>query len=87
MEAHKCIMEDRIRALETGQAETRVYIREIREDLMEIKADVKKSVHMQPPKEDTSKNWQPVVLKLIEVLLQAFFILAAVFGATKVIGK
>ena len=79
MEQHKCIMEDRVRALEIGQAETRVYVKEIREDIHEIKTDIKKAAP-QPKAEEPTKSWQPVVLKLVDVLGTAFAILAAIVG-------
>lgn len=36
-----CIMEPRIRALEIGQNETSIYVKEIREDLKDIKTSIK----------------------------------------------
>ncbi|MEG6613773.1 hypothetical protein V6C42_13035 [Pseudoclostridium thermosuccinogenes] len=79
---HKCIMEERVRALETGQAETRIYVKEIREDIQEIKTDIKKAAQ-----QNNESSWQPIVVKLIEVLGTAFTVLASIFGAVKLMGK
>lgn len=79
---HRCIMEERVRALETGQAETRIYVKEIREDIQEIKTDIKKAAQ-----QNNESSWQPIVVKLIEVLGTAFTVLASIFGAVKLMGK
>jgi len=81
---HKCIMEERVRALETGQAETRIYVKEIREDIQEIKADIKKAA--QQPR-DEGKTWSPIVTELIKLVTYCVTVLGGIIGAAKVLGK
>ena len=83
---HKCIQDERIRALETGTAETRVYVKLIREDLSEIK-DSLKEIRGSPVSEtQTQKSWQTVVMELLKLLGVCLAIIASVFAATKIIG-
>lgn len=81
---HKCIMEDRVRALETGQAETRVYVKEIREDIQEIKSTLKSQA---APPPDNSKTWSPIIIELIKLVSTCVLILGAIVGAAKVLGR
>lgn len=83
---HKCIMEERVRALETDQAETRIYVKEIREDIQEIKADIKKAAQHPQPKED-SRIWSQIVIELIKLVTYCVAVLGGVIGAAKIIGK
>lgn len=89
LDQHTCIMRDRIGALETGQAETRVYVKQIKEDIQEIKDDLKKIPHQQfqQPKETHGKEWVPVVLELIKLITICVTILGAIVGAAKILEK
>jgi hypothetical protein len=73
-------MEERIRNLELGQAETRIYVKEIRENIYDIKQKLDTS---QTP----SKTWQPIMLELIKLIGLAIVILGAAAGVTKILGK
>ncbi|MCX7749152.1 MAG: hypothetical protein N2645_20005 [Clostridia bacterium] len=90
MEQHKCIQDERIRNLETGQAEMRVYVRDIREDIQEIKTSLKD--YRPPPQSngngsESSKVWQPIMIELIKLLGLCITILGAIVGAIKILGK
>ena len=90
MEQHRCIQDERIRNLETGQAEMRVYVRDIREDIQEIKSSLKE--YRPPPSNegnssDSVKLWQPIVIELIKLLGLSITILGAIVGAVKILGK
>jgi hypothetical protein len=78
---HECKQEQRIRDLESGHAETRVYVKIIREDIAEIKNAIVENP--KKPKEEIN----PLTLKLLELLKIAFFILAGLFGVLKFMGK
>lgn len=78
---YRCVNEERIRTLEQSHTETRIYVKEIREDVQEIKADVKKSVP------ENISVWQPIVVKLIEVLGTSIAVIGAIAGALKIMGK
>jgi hypothetical protein len=78
---YRCISEERIRTLEQNHAETKVYVKEIKEDLTEIKADIKKR------NENESKAWSPVILELIKALTTAITVIGAIVGALKFTGK
>lgn len=87
---HRCIQDERIRNLETGQAEMRVYVRDIREDIQEIKSSLKE--YRPPPRNegnssDSVKLWQPIVIELIKLLGLSITILGAIVGAVKILGK
>lgn len=88
MDEHKCIQEQKIRDLETGMAETRIYVRMIKEDITEIKESVKE-IRGSPEKENTqnSKVWQTVMIELIKLAGFCILILGAIVGAVKLIGK
>lgn len=85
---HKCIQEQRIRDLETGMTETRVYVKMIKEDITEIKQSVKE---IRSPPEDNnesgSKAWQPIVIELIKLASLCIIVLGAIVGAVKLLGK
>lgn len=78
----KCTMEERVRALEMGQTETRVYVKEIREDIQDIKTTIKNQA---PPEQ--SKQWSVIVLELIKLATTCVVILGAIVGAVKILGK
>ncbi|MEI6133023.1 MAG: hypothetical protein WCQ41_09415 [Bacillota bacterium] len=83
---HKCIQEERIRALETGTAETRVYVKLIREDLAEIKDSLKEIRGSPEQQEQVQKRWQSVVMELLKLLGVCLAIFASIFGAIKLFG-
>ena len=83
---HKCIQEERIRALETGTAETRVYVKLIREDLAEIKESLKEIRGSPAAEQQAQKGWQAVVLELLKLLGICLAIFASLFGAIKLFG-
>ena len=76
---YKCIQEERIRQLESNQAETRVYVKEIKEDIKEIKSELKSN--------PTNKEWSPIVMELIKLVTVCVTILGAIIGAAKMLGK
>lgn len=88
MEQHKCIQEQRLRDLETGMAETRVYVKIIKEDIAEIKNSIKE-IRGSPEKqnETTVKAWQTVMIELIKLAGLCMAILGAIAGAIKLMGK
>lgn len=89
MEQHECIQEQRLRDLETGQAETRVYVKMIKEDIHEIKTSIKE---LRPPpgaggnSKEAEKAWQPIVIELIKLAGLCVVILGAIVGAVKMMG-
>ncbi len=88
MGENECMVEGRIRQLETAQAETGVYVKQIREDIYEIKSSLKElrvPVCAKPVEE--SKVWQPVILELIKLAGTCITILGAIVGAVKILGK
>lgn len=78
---YRCINEERIRTLEQNHTETKVYVKEIKEDLTEIKTDIKKR------NEAEIKTWSPIVLELIKALTTAITVIGAIVGALKFAGK
>ena len=78
---YRCINEERIRTLEQNHSETKVYVKEIKEDLTEIKADIKKR------NESDNKAWSPIMLELIKALTTAITVIGAIVGALKFTGK
>jgi hypothetical protein len=88
VEQHKCIQEQRLRDLETGMAETRVYVKIIKEDIAEIKNSIKE-IRGSPEKqnETTVKAWQTVMIELIKLAGLCMAILGAIAGAIKLMGK
>lgn len=88
MDEHKCIQEQRLRDLETGMAETRVYVRMIKEGITEIKESVKE-IRDSPEKENISntKVWQSIMIELIKLAGLCILILGVIVGAVKIIGK
>ena len=85
MEKHECIMESRVRALETGQAETKVYVKQILDDIQEIKTTIKNAAP--PPQADKIQWQQTVIIELIKVLSTAITVIGTVIGILKVTGK
>lgn len=77
----RCINEERMRTMEQSQAETRIYVKEIKEDLTEIKSDIKKG------SQGDNKTWSPIVLELIKALTTAITVIGAIVGALKFAGK
>lgn len=78
---YRCINEDRIRATENNQSETRVYVKNNNDDIAEIKTDLKNR------NATDSKTWSPIVLELIKALTTAITVIGAVVGALKFAGK
>lgn len=78
---HRCIMEERVRALETGQAETRIYVKEIREDIQEIKADIKKAA------QQDGKSWSSIITELIKLVTYCVTVIGGIIGAVKILEK
>jgi hypothetical protein len=88
MDEHKCIQEQRIRNLETGMAETRVYVKMIKEDITDIKQSVKEIKILPEPQNDTNiKAWQSIMIELIKLAGLSIIILGAIVGAVKLLGK
>lgn len=88
MDEHKCIQEQRIRNLETGMAETRVYVKMIKEDITDIKQSVKEINVLPEPQNDTNiKAWQSIMIELIKLSGLSIIILGAIVGAVKLLGK
>lgn len=88
MDEHRCVQEQRIRDLETGMAETRVYVKMIKEDITEIKQSVKEIKESPEQQNDTnSKAWQSIMIELIKLAGLCIMILGAVVGAVKLIVK
>ena len=85
---HRCIQEIRIRALETGQAEMRVYVKDIHEDIQEIKSALKE---MRPVmngfNRDNNQLWQAIVMEVIKLAMFSISILGGIVGAVKILGK
>ena len=85
MQDHKCHNEERIRSVENDRTESKVYIKQINENLQEIKTDVrglkKSPLSIDDDRKDTFK--QNVVMELIRLLTMLIGILAALFGAVK----
>lgn len=84
-----CSQESRIRQLETSQAESKVYVKQILENLGEVKADIKElknqkgDVHID---DDNKQNiWQPIVTELIRLLGTVITILGTLAGAQKML--
>ncbi len=77
---YRCLNEERIRTLEQNHSETKVYVKEIKEDLTEIKADLKKG-------NGDSRTWSPIVLELIKALTTALTVIGAIVGALKLIER
>lgn len=78
---YRCVNEERIRATENNQSETRVYVKNINDDISEIKSDLKNRNGSE------SKTWSPIVLELIKALTTAITVIGAVVGAIKFAGK
>lgn len=88
MDEHKCIQEQRIRDLETGMAETRVYVKMIKEDITDIKQSVKEIKAIPEPQNDTNiRAWQSIMIELIKLAGLSIIILGAIVGAVKLLGK
>jgi hypothetical protein len=92
--SHQCIQEQRLRELETGQTETRVYMKLVREDMAEIKAQIKdwsRNLNTIPAEKDSSpvksSEWQPVMIELIKLTGLAITVAGVVYGALKWMGK
>lgn len=88
-QTHKCTQEERIRSLETGQTETRVYVKQIREDIQEIKSTLR---DMQPvqagrTQSEQGKLWVTVVTELIKLTALCVGILGAIVGAIRLLGR
>lgn len=88
MEQHRCVQEQRIRDLETGMAETRVYIKMIKEDVTDIKQSIN-DIRASPEKqiEKNSVVWQNIIIELIKLAGLCITIIGAMVGVIKIIGK
>ena len=88
MEQHRCVQEQRIRDLETGMAETRVYIKMIKEDVTDIKQSIN-DIRASPEKqiEKNSAVWQNIIIELIKLAGLCITIIGAMVGVIKIIGK
>ena len=86
---HRCSMESRIRELEKEQAASKVYIKELLDDISRIENRVEGLQHTPKPREEDAaiKVWQPIVIELIKLLGTAFIIISAIAGASKILGK
>ncbi len=82
----KCTQEERIRNLETGQAETKVYVKQILDDIKDIKDSVKVLAQVQPQKNE-NKLMQIVITELFKLAGMCITILGAIVGAMKIMGK
>lgn len=88
MDEHRCIQEQRIRNLETGMAETRVYVKMIKEDSAEIKQSIKEIRNSPKTENDTNiKTWQSIMIEIIKLAGLCIMILGSIVGAVKLIGK
>ncbi len=69
----ECKQEERIRALEGDNRETKIYFKFITEQL----AEIKQKLNALPPPEEKKQTatWQPIVAELIKILGIAFAIL------------
>lgn len=86
---HQCINEERIRGLETRNAETGVYLKIIREDLIGVNSKLDKMAEARaaPLDAQTASTWAPVVKKGLEVLFYAIAILGVIAGAKEFLLK
>ncbi|AGK98336.1 hypothetical protein [Clostridium pasteurianum] len=88
MDEHKCIQEQRIRDLETGMAETRVYVKMIKEDITDIKQSVKEIKALPELQNDANiEACQSIIIELIKLADLSIKILGAIVGAIKLLGK
>lgn len=78
---HKCHNDERIRSLENDRTESKVYIKQINENLQEIKSDVRGLKKPTTQEKDNFK--QTVVMELIRLVTMLIAILGALFGAVK----
>lgn len=83
-----------LQELEAGQTETRVYMKLVREDIAEIKAQIKdwsKNFNTFPVDKDGSQtksaDWQPVMIELIKLIGLAITIIGIEYGALRWFGK
>jgi uncharacterized coiled-coil protein SlyX len=88
MEQHRCVQEQRIRDLETGMAETRVYIKMIKEDVTDIKQSIN-DIRASPEKQEAKNSivWQNIIIELIKLAGLCITIIGAMVGVIKIIGK
>lgn len=70
------------------QAENKVYVKQIFEQLSDLKILIKSNrTKDERQSEQVNKTWQPVVLKLIEVIGTVITLLAGIIGYAKIIGR
>lgn len=79
---HQCIQETRIRALETEQAKTEVYYKNIQDDIKEIKEVLKVK-----PKQEPANLWQPAVIEIIKLITTVVLVLGGLAGLEKFITR
>ncbi len=77
----ECRQEERIRALEGDNRETKIYFKFITEQL----AEIKQKLSALPPLEEKKQTWQPIVLELIKIIGTAILILGGIAGVTKLL--
>jgi hypothetical protein len=69
-------------------AETRVYMKMIKEDITDIKQSVKEIKILPEPQNDTNiKAWQSIMIELIKLAGLSIIILGVIVGAVKLLGK
>jgi len=86
---HVCHNEGRIRSLENDRTESKVYIKQINENLQEIKSDVR-GLKQAPSTLSNNKDTnfkQTIIMELIKLITMLITILGAIFGITKILGE
>jgi hypothetical protein len=77
----ECRQEERIRALEGDNRETKIYFKFITEQL----AEIKQKLSALPSPEEKKQTWQPIVAELIKIIGTAILILGGIAGVTKLL--
>ena len=88
LQDHVCHNEDRIRSLENDRSESRVYIKQINENIQEIRTDVrglKQGPSSLPDNKETFK--QTLIMELLKLITTLILMLGAVFGVIKILGE
>jgi len=81
---HNCHNEERIRSLENDRTESKVYIKQINENISEIKQNLR-GLKSESPSNCTNPFWQSVIMELFKLLTTLIAILGALFGFSKII--
>lgn len=85
---HKCHNEERIRSLENDRTESKVYIKQIYENIQEIKSEVrglKKAPYSVQEGKDNFK--QAIITELIKLITMLITILGTLFGVVKFLDR